>query len=424
MELPLDAAVPAVDAQRLRDTGRLARDLGLRVFLVGGSVRDQLMGRFHVDWDLVTQGPAASLARALATEWGGRAIVHDQFLTAKVTLPNGPDVDIATARSETYPHPGALPQVAAADIGQDLLRRDFSINAIAVALDPDEWGTVLDPVGGLADIADGVVRALHPRSFWDDATRVIRAVGFEQRSGFHIEPLTEEWLREATRGGALQTVSGERLGEAILPLLANPVGPAVLRRGSELGIARAVGAGAAFSRRSLRALDAVPEALADLGLANMPRSRALACLAALLLGRGVQPGVITQRLHLTRPLSRELAAARRYLDDWPGGLSAPEADAALLRLLRGAGEGPVLALWLASESQRARAALSRYWHVLRHVRPDFPLAELSRLGHAPGPLYAEALAAAIDAKLSRNTGPAEQLAAALTVMAGQPPDTP
>jgi tRNA nucleotidyltransferase (CCA-adding enzyme) len=424
MTMPLDAAVPPADAQRLRHVGCLARDLGLRAFLVGGSVRDQLMGRSHVDWDLVTEGPAADLARALAAEWNGRVVVHDRFLTANVVLPGGHCVDIATARSESYPRPGALPDVAAADIGQDLWRRDFAINAIAVALSPDRWAEVVDPAGGAADIGHGVVRALHPRSFWDDATRVIRAVGFEQRLGFRIEPGTEQLIRQATRGGALQTVSSERLGEAIMPLLAGTVGPAVLRRGSELGVARALGASTAFSRRSLRALAAVSEALADLGLADRPQSRALACLAALLLGRGIQPGSVAERLHLTRPLARELAAARRYLDAWPGGLHAPASDAAVLRLLRGAGEGPVLALWLASESQRARAALRDYWHALRHVRPDFPLAELQRLGHSAGPHYAAALAAAVDAKLERGADASEQLEAALAAMPGPSPGAP
>lgn len=170
------------------------------VYLVGGAVRDLLLGRPRADVDLVVEGDAAALAERL----GGAHVQHDRFGTVKVEV-EGHEIDIAGARTETYPEPGALPVVSPAEgIEQDLARRDFTLNAIALPLRGEP--RLVDPYEGQADLRQGLLRVLHDRSFADDPTRAIRAARYASRFGFHLEPETEGLLRRAD----LTTVSADR----------------------------------------------------------------------------------------------------------------------------------------------------------------------------------------------------------------------
>jgi tRNA nucleotidyltransferase (CCA-adding enzyme) len=178
-------------------------------YVVGGAVRDLLLGRPRGDLDLVVVGDAP----ALASELGAEVVAHERFSTAKVRL-GGHEIDLATARTERYPRPGALPEVEpAARIEDDLRRRDFTINAMALPLNGE--ARPIDPHGGRADLDAGLLRVLHPRSFVDDPTRALRAARYASRLGFALAPETEALLREAD----LSTVSDERR-EAELLLLA------------------------------------------------------------------------------------------------------------------------------------------------------------------------------------------------------------
>lgn len=170
------------------------------VYLVGGAVRDLLLGRPRADLDLVVEGDAAALAERL----GGAGSVHERFGTVKVDV-EGHQVDIASARTETYPEPGALPVVGpATGIEEDLARRDFTVNAMAIPLQASPC--LLDPFGGEKDLAAGLLRVLHDRSFVDDPTRAIRAARYASRFGFALEPDTEELIRRTD----LTTVSADR----------------------------------------------------------------------------------------------------------------------------------------------------------------------------------------------------------------------
>lgn len=415
MRVRLQDRLRAADLERLARAGELAAALQMRLFLAGGSVRDALLGAPSRDWDVTVEGDGPRFARELARSWAGRVTVHDRFLTASVRLADGTRVDVTTAREETYPQPGALPVVRPATMERDLWRRDFSINALAVSLGPEDLGAWLDPTGGLQDLEARRVRALHPRSFWDDATRIVRAVGFEQRLGFALEPATEEWLRQAARDGALQTVSPERLGEALLPLLGGAVGPAVLWRGGELGLAGAWGGGGALPPRAIRALGEVDAALAALQ-AQGAAERGAACLAALIVGRAAAAEALIRSLHLDRLTTRALRGAERQLRAWPDGFAPAGTPAELRHQLQEAGFGGVVALWLASDQEPARRALVEFWTTWRHVTPDIAAADLEALGYAPGPAYAAALRAALDAKLSRQADAATQLEAARQVL--------
>lgn len=186
----------------------VATEKDCRPYLVGGPVRDLLLGRHAIDIDLTLEEGSSTLARALAKRVEGRVRSFPQFLTYKVTAEGFPEIDIATARKERYRQPGSLPAVTPGRLKDDLLRRDFTINAVALGLLDDK---LHDPADGAQDIRDGVVRVLHERSFIDDPTRIFRAIRLATRLEFTIHPDTARVMREALESNALGSVSRERI---------------------------------------------------------------------------------------------------------------------------------------------------------------------------------------------------------------------
>jgi tRNA nucleotidyltransferase (CCA-adding enzyme) len=343
---------------RLRGAG------GDPVYLVGGAVRDLLLGRGRVDIDLVVEGDAIALAQAL----GADAVSHERFGTAKLTL-DGHEVDIAGARSESYPHPGALPVVeAGADLAADLARRDFTINAMAIPLHGDP--RLIDPHGGQADLATKQLRVLHEDSFVDDPTRAIRAARYAARFGLALEARTAELLR----GADLSAVSADRREAELLRLAAEPSAAEGFSLLSDWGLIelRAGGAGLAGAVSGL--LDR--EAWRQIG----ERDRAV--LAAAL---GPQGG------------EGELARTR------------PERPSEAVEIARGAGDVElVLARAMGAEW------LDRYLAEWRDVTLVIDGEDLIAAGVSPGPALGRGLEAALKRKLDGEiAGREEELAVAL-----------
>ena len=191
-QIDLDKSLSAQQLRLLRVVAEASGKRGTPLYLVGGLVRDLLLGSPAMDFDLVVEGDAIALAQALAAQSGGRVTVHARFGTAQWFSPDSthPALDFISTRSETYTHPGALPTVKPGQLADDLARRDFTINTLAVRLDGEHWGQLYNELDGLKDLRDGLVRVLHPNSFLDDPTRLFRAVRYEQRYGFQIAPET------------------------------------------------------------------------------------------------------------------------------------------------------------------------------------------------------------------------------------------
>ncbi len=194
----------------LKDIGRQADKIPVNAYVVGGPVRDILLKRKVLDLDIVVEGDAAALARQWAQKISGAVTVHPRFGTATVRLKRGQRIDFATARQEEYPAPGALPVVKAGFIHDDLFRRDFTINAMALRINQDRFGQLVDEFGGQKDLTSKKVRVLHEQSFRDDPTRLLRAVRFEQRLGFAIEPKTLSLLKKALENDSPDSVKAER----------------------------------------------------------------------------------------------------------------------------------------------------------------------------------------------------------------------
>jgi tRNA nucleotidyltransferase (CCA-adding enzyme) len=245
-------------------------------YLVGGPVRDILLGRQAIDIDLTLEHDASTLARALAKRLDGRVRSFPQFLTYKVTANEFPEIDLATARKERYRKPGALPAVSAGRLKDDLIRRDFSINAIALDLLD---GKMHDPTGGAKDLEARVVRVLHDKSFLDDPTRIFRATRLAARLGFRLEPKTEELMHAAVEANALGTVSKERLWRELFLAMDEAEAPAILTELSERGALDTL-----FGRKGNGTLRARLESLHNELAANPDADRYVLYTAALLRG--------------------------------------------------------------------------------------------------------------------------------------------
>ncbi len=210
------------------------------VYLVGGIVRDLLLERANEDVDLVVEGDGIAFAAELAAALDGRHHPHAPFLTAVVTLPEGLRVDVASARTEFYRTPAALPEVATSLIRQDLYRRDFTINSLAIALSGERHGELVDFFGGRKDIQRQEIRVLHSLSFIDDPTRALRAVRYARRLGFTIAPDTRNLISTAVAEGVFDRVSGQRLRRELELLLAEPHPTPALALIADLGLLPAI----------------------------------------------------------------------------------------------------------------------------------------------------------------------------------------
>lgn len=226
--------------QPFRDWIDVVEDLAearhYRLYAVGGFVRDTLLERKTEDLDLVVEGDSKVLATALAQILGGKVTSHEKYMTATVRFPDGGKLDIATARREVYCRPAALPDVAQSNLKSDLYRRDFSINCLAIRLTTDLQGEVIDFFGGLQDLESQTIRVLHNHSFFDDPSRILRAIRFEQRLGFTIEPHTRQLMKAALEANALALTRPERLKEEMKLALSESDPVKVLDRFDQLKV--------------------------------------------------------------------------------------------------------------------------------------------------------------------------------------------
>jgi len=239
----------------LKGIGRAADRKGHQVYLVGGCVRDLLLGRENLDVDIVLEKDAPVLAKQLAKELKVKVTVYPRFGTATLFSPGGRQIDLATTRSEHYPRPGALPVVKAGDLKQDLFRRDFTINTLAMSLSSGNFGEIVDLFKGVEDLKAKRIRVLHDKSFIDDPTRILRAVRFEQRFGFVLERSTRRLLAEALRKNTPTTVHPGRLFDEFRKTLNEPLPGRTILRLNRLGGIRSLFPDLSISSKVLSTLD-------------------------------------------------------------------------------------------------------------------------------------------------------------------------
>jgi tRNA nucleotidyltransferase (CCA-adding enzyme) len=356
------------------------------VYLVGGTVRDILLGERSFDVDIAVEGDAIAFAGALAQALGGRAHPHERFGTAVVLYGDGGRIDVVTARTEFYEQPAALPTVEHASIREDLFRRDFTINAMAASLKGDDFGRLVDPFGGRRDLEEGTVRVLHNLSFIDDPTRIFRAVRYEARYGFRMDAQTERLARSCVEMGLVGDLSSSRLRDELVSLLEEPVAARAIVRLGELGAEHAIHQHLAADAGTARLLERLRE-LRDAHELEVPDWR----LGMEALARRLTPDELydwTWRLKVRRRDADRIAAAvtvgPRIVERLRAGELEPSEVVGLAEPY--APDAPLFALAL-----EELEPLHEYFRNLRKVRLEISGADLAELGLRESPRVGEIL---------------------------------
>ena len=357
------------------------------VYLVGGTVRDILLGARNFDVDVVVEGDAITLARAVAEKLDGRVRAHTRFGTAVVLYGDDERLDLATARSETYHAPAVLPTVESGTIEEDLHRRDFTINAMAVSLKGENLGQLVDPFGGRADLEAGRIRILHDRSFVDDPTRILRAIRYEDRYGFRMDEETVQLARECIATGHVGDLSGARLRDELVALLEEGDVSHAIPRLAELGAHEEIHPHVVADDEAVKLFDRLRELNTRYGL-DVPAWRlGLEALARKLPAREIGPWLHGLKV---RRVDAELIAAA--IEDGPriaselGRNSLAPADVVALAEPR-APDAPLFALALVDAPQ-----LHEYFDRLSGIDLEITGADLAELGLGESPRVGEILA--------------------------------
>ena len=413
---------PAVSA-RLEAARAAAERVGISLFVIGGCVRDILLSRATRDLDLVTEGEAPELATRLAERIGATVKTHERFRTATLTLPDGDRIDIASARKESYEEPAALPHVEPAPLRDDLARRDFTINSMAISITGETFGRLIDPFDGRGDLERRLIRILHGLSFADDPTRAFRAVRFEQRLRFELEPTTEALLRQAVEQGLAERLTGPRVRQELFLLLDEPDPVAVVARLEELGVWGAVHADLIVAEQAQRLLQAVRTAVRDERPVSVAEEQARAALLAALLS-ALDEGAareVAAGWQLTAPVLRACLAAHRVCREPPAPLQEERPRRSeIASALRDLPPAALVCLWAQAEVQEHPARqewLTLYVTELARATSDINGADLVDAGYQPGSAFAPALEAALAARLDGEAPDREtQLAVALRAL--------
>ncbi len=375
----------------IKYSGDAAEKLQQRLYLVGGIVRDLLLERCNVDLDLVAEGDAIKLAQTIAAAVQGKVIAHSRFGTAKIKWGTR-SADFVTARAETYARPGALPTVKAGAIKDDLARRDFTINAMAIELNPSRFGELIDPFGGRQDLKKKLVRALHEKSFIDDATRIWRALRYEQRLDFRIEPATLLLIKRDIAN--LKTISGDRIRHELELVFKEELPEKALRRADEIGAL-------AKLHPALKGDDWLA------GTFNKARERCLPDvprpeLYLSLLCYRLQPEELEQLIAYLR-LPKATAQILRdtlFIKDKTKELAIPGLPPSVVyNLLHGYHLLAYSANTIGAASETTAEHIELYLNVLRHVNPTLNGEDLKKLGVPRGPKIKEVLQQLREARL-------------------------
>jgi tRNA nucleotidyltransferase (CCA-adding enzyme) len=378
------------------------------VYVVGGTVRDILLDEESFDVDIAVEGDAISFAYALARSLGGRATPHRKFGTAVVSYGDGEHVDVVTTRTEFYDAPGALPTVERAGLREDLFRRDFTINAMAASLAARDFGRLVDPFGGRADLEARVLRVLHNLSFIDDPTRIFRGIRYEARYGLRFDEHSAGLLRGCIEMGLVGDLSTSRLRDELVALLEDPAAADGIRRLGELGADRAVHPHLRGDDEAARLFSRALELRDELGV-DAPEWRiGLAALARDLTSDEAYDWL--ERLKVRRRDVERIVAAISVAPRIVERLRSDRLDAAQVVALADpfAPDAPLLAL-----ARDDRAELREYFARLRDVRLEIGGGDLIALGLPESPRIGEILAEIRRRKLNGElAGREEELSAA------------
>ena len=390
----IERQLPAELVNFMWVAGEIAHTRGERIYLVGGVVRDLLLGQANLDLDLdlVVEGNAIELAQRLKELNRGKITTHPRFNTAKLQWDKW-SVDLATARSETYAQPGALPRVTPSSIDDDLSRRDFTVNAMAISLNPGDYGRLVDPYGGRNDIKHKLIRVLHEKSFTDDATRIWRGLRYEQRLDFHLERKTLKLLKRDI--AMLDTISGDRIRYEIECILQEKYPEKVLRRAEELGVL-------AKLHPALKGNGWLAEKFDQARRLTSPQPPEIGLYLALLAYplTSEETKHLISRLRLPKSLAQTLRDTINLKSKFRLLATPGMSPSNIYRLLDGYSPPAMVADSLATESPVASQNIRLFLNKLRYIEISLTGDDLMRMGIAQGPQIREILELLHEAKLN------------------------
>ena len=405
--------------------GEVGDGLGLSVYVVGGFVRDLMLGIDNLDIDVTVEGDGVFFAECFAERFGGRVRSHKKFGTAVLVLIDGRKIDVASTRLEYYESPGALPTVERASLRHDLYRRDFTINTLALCINSPRFGQLTDHFGGQQDIQERVVRVLHNLSFVEDPTRVFRAIRFEQRLGFHIAPHTENLMHSAVRMHLLDKLGGERLLSELVQIMREKEPSAAIKRMSSLGLLPFIHPMLKLVPSTERVLQETRQVMAWFRLLYLDdrcepwQVYLLALFDGLKsdefrdsCGRLAIPGRLASRFCSQRHLVfTTLNAIKRHMKHASGVRNSQ-----LFVWFNGLTLEMLLYLAARASSEQIRRFVSLYLTRLRSVSPLLTGDDLSEIGLKPGPMFGRIKERLLHARLDGEVSSrAEEVALALSL---------
>lgn len=387
----------------LRQLGDLAEKDNLNVYLVGGFVRDLLMNHPNLDIDLVVEGDGIDFASSVVSSLGGRLKVHQKFGTAVIILPSGFRIDIASARTEFYEYPAALPQVELSSIKQDLSRRDFSVNAMALALNTSRFGELLDFFGGEQDIRKKFIRVLHNLSFIEDPTRVFRAVRFEQRYGFRIEAQTEKWACQAIEMRLVGELTNVRVRDELILILSEGAPWPALERLFKLGALQSLFPKLKIDQALKKCFNQIKITLLELEpLFSRRVTQWLVYLMALLSSasrKEIEEWGFRMRLKKIDTQILVEGVTRGSQITGPLNSRRKMRNSELYRYLRDFVPESVAYIFATNEHSTIRQRIIHYLDALKDVKLCITGSDLIRKGHKPSAAFNLALESTLKAKL-------------------------
>ncbi len=384
----------------LQVAGKTAEEMGYNAYLVGGSVRDLLLREENLDIDIVVEGDGILFARALGDKLQGSLRTHEKFGTATISLGQR-KIDVATARTEYYESPAALPTVVTSSIKKDLYRRDFTINTLAIRLNRKDFGQLIDFFGGQRDLREKTIRVLHNLSFVEDPTRAFRAIRFSERFGFKLSKHTENLIKSAIQMDLFEKLSGFRLYEELILAFreTNPV--RTLKRLSEFNLLKVIHADLSFSEHLEQVFTSVSETRAWYNLLYLDEKADITLLYLLTLLSDLSPEQRHEALKRLSPPPRitEMILRSTMTSDEILRRLPVKDPAELYHLLEHLPLETILFAISATGDPQKKKDISNFLVTLKKVRPALKGRDLKKLGIPEGPLYSIIFGQLLDERL-------------------------
>ncbi|MBA4371737.1 MAG: hypothetical protein C0402_02620 [Thermodesulfovibrio sp.] len=384
----------------LKTAGKTAEEMGYTAYLVGGSVRDLLLREETLDIDIVIEGDGIHFARALGDAFQGTLRTHEKFGTATIIIGQR-KIDVATARTEYYESPAALPTVETSSIKKDLYRRDFTINTLALRLNQKDFGQLIDFFGGQRDLREKTIRVLHNLSFVEDPTRAFRAIRFSERFGFKLSKHTENLIKSALQMHLFEKLSGFRLYEELILAFSETNPAKTLRRLSEFNLLKIIHPALSFSEHLAEVFSSASETKAWYNLLYLEEKADITLLYLLTLLSDLSPEQRQEALKRLSPpprikdlILKSTALAGEILKRLPA-----RDPAELYHLLADLPLETILFTISATNDSEKKKDISTFLVTLKKVRPALKGRDLKKLGIPEGPVYSKILRQLLDERL-------------------------